>query len=90
MASKSFRELLSAWVNQEIIVINPESFRKTMLTEGVALEIYTARVRAVHEDYIEVSFHAQKKGGVEPVDQFIPLEKIKRASVWGGEKYLHL
>jgi hypothetical protein len=90
MSANTFKALLSGWVSQDIIIINPESFRKTGITEGVALETYTAQIRAVHDDYIEVGFQAQKKGKVVNVDQFIPFNRIKRASQWGDERYLQL
>jgi len=90
MSASTFKDLLSAWVSSDVIVINPESFRKTGITEGVALETYTAQIRAVYDDYIELGFQAQKKGKMENVDQYVPFNRIKRASQWGDERYLQL
>ena len=90
MAGGNFKAALQEWVNDKITVINPASYRKGTITEGVALETYEATLVAIEEDFIRVSFEAQKKDSREKVVQLIPLHEVKRISIWGTEKFLQL
>ena len=44
----------------------------------------------VSEDHIRVTFTHKKKEEEQPVDQFIPVRWIKRASNWGTQHYIQL
>jgi hypothetical protein len=90
MAGKNFKTILEDWVGQQVTVINPQSYRKTPLSDGVALETYTATVAAVEDDYVELAFEARKRNQMEKVQQMVPFMEIKRVSMWGGERFLQL
>ena len=90
MGGDQFRAVLEGWVNQKVKVINPASYRKGTITEGIALETYEATIAAVGVDFVHITFDAQKKDRREKVDQYVPLTEVKRVSVWGEEKYLQL
>ena len=90
MAGKTFRSVLESWIGEQVTVINPQSYRKTPLSDGVALETYTATIGSVEDDYVELSFEARKRNQMEKVQQVVPFMEIKRISTWGGEKFLQL
>jgi len=90
MAGEEFKAVLESWTNEKVKVINPASYRKGAITEGIALETYEATIKAVGSDFVHLTFEAQKKGKPENVDQYVPLNEVKRISVWGDEKYLQL
>jgi len=90
MAGKCFKEILESWVGQQVTVINPQSYRKTPLSDGVALETYTATITTVEDDYVSLSFEARKRNQMEKVEQVVPFSEVKRVSTWGGEKFLQL
>jgi hypothetical protein len=90
MAGKNLRAFLEGWIGEQVTVINPQSYRKTPLSDGVALETYTAAIAVVEEDYIELSFEARKRNQMERVQQIVPFSEIRRLSTWGGEKFLQL
>ncbi len=90
MAGKSFKAILEGWIGQQVTVINPQSYRKTPLSDGVALETYTATVASVEGDYVELVFEARKRNQMETVQQMVPFMEVKRISTWGGEKFLQL
>ena len=90
MAAESFRDLLREWVAKEIIIVNPESLQKSGSRDVVSFETYSAVIRSVASDYLQVSFQSQNRGRIETVEQFIPIERVKRMSLWGGDLYLHL
>ena len=90
MAGKNLRAFLESWIGEQVTVINPQSYRKTPLSDGVALETYTATIALVEEDYVELSFEARKRNQMERVQQIVPFLEIRRLSTWGGEKFLQL
>ena len=90
MGGDQFRGVLEKWVNQKVKVINPASYRKGTITEGIALETYEATIANVGIDFVHITFDAQKKDKLEKVDQYVPLNEVKRVSVWGEERYLQL
>jgi hypothetical protein len=90
MAGKTFKTILESWINEQVTVINPQSYRKTPLSDGVALETYTATITSVEDDYVSLMFEARKRNQMEKVEQVVPFNEIKRVSTWGGEKFLQL
>ncbi len=90
MEGKTFRSALESWVGQQVTVINPKSYRKTPISDGVTLETYEATLSSVENDYVELSFEARKRGESQVVQQVVPLSEVRRISTWGGEKYIQL
>lgn len=90
MAGKTFKDVLDGWVGEQVTVINPHSYRKTPLSDGITLETFSATIAAVEDDYVELSFEARKQNQTEKVQQIVPFVEIKRISTWGGERYLQL
>jgi hypothetical protein len=90
MAGKTFRSSLESWIGQQVMVINPKSYRKTPISDGVTLETYEATLSSVEDDYVEFTFEARKRGEPQVVQQVVPLTEIRRISTWGGEKYVQL
>lgn len=90
MAGKTFQSILESWIGQQVTVINPQSYRKTPLSDGVALETYTATITTVEDDYVSLTFEARKRNQMEQVEQVVPFAEIKRISTWGGEKFIQL
>jgi hypothetical protein len=90
MAGSRFFEVLKAWENSKVTIINPESYSITKLSEGISFESYEVQLLLVTEDYIQISF-AHKKGDQEqPVEQYVPMNKIKRVSLWGDQKFVQI
>ena len=86
----NFHGVLQTWQGQQVTIINPESFRSTALKESLGFQAYGATVGEVGEDYLKLVYTAQKKGQDENVDQWIPLGRIKRVTIQGTEKFVHL
>ena len=85
-----FANHLKQWENQEVTIVNPESYKSTALGEGLTFQTFGAKLAEVGDDYIRVSFQAKKMEDVLNVEQIIPMSRIKRVSMWGDEKLLHL
>ena len=86
----AFYDHLKDWVNQEVTVVNPESYKSTALGEGLTFQTFGAKLAEVGDDYIVVAFQAKKMEEVLNVEQIIPIHKIKRVSLWGQEKLIHI
>lgn len=90
MSDHDFKSILKSWEGSEISVINPESFKSTPLGLGLGFQSYTATLAMVGEDFIKLLYTAIKKDVQTDVEQVVPIALIKRISVWGGEKLIHL
>ena len=90
MSGHDFKSILKSWEGSEISVINPESFKSTPLGLGLGFQSYTATLATVGEDYIRLLYTAIKKDVQTDVEQVVPIALVKRISVWGGEKLIHL
>jgi hypothetical protein len=88
--SMNFHSVLQSWQGQQVTVINPESFRSTALKESLGFQAYGATISEVGDDFIKLSYTAQKKGQDENVEQWIPLGMIKRITIQGNERFLHI
>ena len=88
--SGNFKGLLEAWIGSQVTVINPESFKSTALGQGLSFQSYKAKVIEIGDDYMKLSFTAVKKDTQNEVEQIIPIYLIKRISIWGEEKLIHL
>jgi hypothetical protein len=86
----SFYSVLQGWQGQQVTVINPESFRSTALKESLGFQAYSATIGEIADDFIKLTYTAQKKGQDENVEQWIPLGMIKRITIQGTEKFLHI
>jgi hypothetical protein len=85
-----FKDLLAAWIGQEVTVINPESFKLTQLGKGLGFQTYPAKVDEVGDDFVKLAFSSVKGESQTAVEQIVPMGHIKRLSLWGDERYLHL
>jgi hypothetical protein len=90
VSGHDFRSILKSWEGSEITVINPESFKSTPLGLGLGFQSYTAKLSEVGEDYIKLSYTAIKKDVQTDVEQVVPISLVKRISVWGEERLVHL
>lgn len=84
------RSVLNEWVNSEVTVVNPQSYIETVLKDSLTMETYKATITEVGEDYVRLNYHASRKKEDLPVNQVIPLHEVKRISLWGDERFLHL
>ncbi len=90
MAESNFKELLTTWSKGEVTIVNPQSFRRGAITDAIDLETFSANLKHVGDDFVEVQYEAKKKGEVESVTQYIPFTQIRRLSLWGSEKLIQL
>ncbi|MCP4544995.1 MAG: hypothetical protein GY835_00860 [bacterium] len=90
MAASSFNGVLKAWEGGSVTIINPQSYTVSKITDGISFESYSATLSVVADDYIKLTFIHQKKNEEQPVEQFIPVAWIKRASTWGDQHYIQL
>jgi len=86
----SIGDVLGKWMDEEITVINPQSYSETVIREVVHMETYQAKVAEIGGDFVRLTFTAMRKKEEQPVDQVIPIHEIKRISQWGGDRFLHL
>ena len=85
-----FVGILEEWVGSDVTVVNPESFKSTALGKGLTFQSYTAKLEAMGEDFIRLSFSSVKGDSKTSVEQLIPFDQIKRVSIWGEERLIHL
>jgi hypothetical protein len=85
-----FQNVLLEWKGSQVTVVNPESYRSSAIKESLGFQAYGAKIDEVGEDFIKLVYTAQKKGQEENVHQWIPLKMIKRITIQGEEKFLHL
>ncbi len=90
MSEETFRSMLESWVGTEITVINPESYRTTALKESLGFQSYQAKIMEVGKDFVKITFTAKKKEQDQEIEQWIRFDMIKRAYIWGGERFLHV
>jgi hypothetical protein len=85
-----FQSVLTEWKGGQVTVVNPESYRSSAIKESLGFQAYQATIDDVGEDFVKLVYTAQKKGQEENVQQWIPLDMIKRITIQGDEKFLHL
>jgi hypothetical protein len=85
-----FYEVLKTWEGGKVTIINPQSFNVSKLGVKISLEHYEATLEAVAQDFVQVSFASPKGDEQVSLTQYIPLNWIKRASDWGGDRFLQL
>ncbi len=90
MAGENFQSLLEEWVGSNVTVVNPESYKLTALGKGLTFQTYVAKLDRMGSDYIRLSFSSVKQESQTAVEQIVPVDKIKRLSIWGDEKLIHL
>ncbi len=90
MSHHDFKSILQSWVGNQVTVINPESFKSTVVGQGLGFQAYAAQLLEVGDDYVKLGFSAVKKDAQSDVEQVVPISGIKRITVWGGEKLIHL
>ena len=77
-----------------VTVVNPESYRATPTgSHKLDVQFYKGKVKAVCKDFIILicEFVLDTKGErKEPVQQYIPFNRIKRVSIMAKEILLHL
>lgn len=83
-------QALGKWQDLEVTVVNPQSFAETVIKDVIRMETYKATIKEVGEDFVRLHYTAVKRNVETPVDQVIPFHEIRRISVWGDEKLLHL
>jgi len=90
MSADSIAGILKEWEGNTVTIINPESYALGKLTDKIAFESYEVKLATVTNDYIHIVFARPKKGVEEGVEQYIPLNRIKRVSVWGDQKFVQI
>jgi hypothetical protein len=90
MAGERFHEVIKDWEGGQVVIINPESFSVSKLGVKTSLEHYEATLVKVTSEYLQFGFQYQKEGQDQPVEQYIPIGWVKRASVWGTQRYIQL
>lgn len=86
----NFVDLLKDWVGKDVTVVNPESYKLTALGKGLSFQTYSATMSEMGGDYVKITFSAVKQEQQTSVEQLIPLKNIKRISLWGDERLIHL
>ncbi len=87
------RDVLEKLVGKVVLVVNPESYRKTPIGFSIEKETYRAKVKALHDDCIEVRCEFvtdARKGTKEVTAQYIPIAQVKRLSVGQTDRYIHI
>ena len=91
---KTFRDILESHLGKEFTIINPESYEETGIGHRLQADWYPAKLVAIGTDFVVLVLRFQHGGGksatTEPVEQYIPIQKIKRLSLMKSERFLHL
>ena len=92
MEDRDYRGVLESLVGKKVTVVNPESFEK-LPADGHELRegYYPGKISGFGQDYmIFQTVLAATKKDRQPVQQFIPIARIKRVSLMRGGALLHL
>ncbi len=88
--SARFVDVLKSWEGKTVTIINPQSYTVSKITDGISFESYSATLSVVADDYIRVTFAHKKQNDEQPVEQIVPLQWVKRVSLWGDQHYIQL
>ena len=91
----SYQEAIARSLEGRIVtVVNPESYRMTPTgSYKLDVQFYKGKVKAVCQDFMVLlcEFVLDSKGqNKEPVQQYIPFQRIKRVSIMPKEVLIHL
>ena len=91
---RSYHDVLETLVGKQVTVVNPESFEAAPMV-GFHLKegFYRGKVIAIGNDYLvfqTLVTLTKKEGGQQPVQQFIPVARLKRVSVMKSGIFLHI
>jgi len=91
---RSYRDVLKSLVGKQVTVVNPESFEAAPMV-GFHLKegFYKGKITAIGTDYLvfqTIVTLSKKEGGQQPVQQFIPVHRLKRVSVMKSGMFLHI
>ena len=89
-----YRSVLTALIGKKVTIVNPESYEaKPMAGFQLKEGFYEGKITGVGEDYVlflTMVTLSKKEGGQQPVQQFIPLSRVKRVSAMKGTVILHI
>ena len=89
-----YKSVLQALVGKKITVVNPESYEaKPMAGFQLKEGYYEGKITGVGEDYVlflTTVTLSKKEGGHQAVQQFIPIDRVKRVSAMKGAIILHI
>ena len=78
----------------DLDVVSVHEIGRRGLHDWEQLEFAVSEHRTIvtrnRDDFVKLTFAARKGDAETNVEQIIPLERIKRISVWGEEKLIHL
>lgn len=91
---RDYRGVLKALLGKPVTIVNPESYEAAP-TMGFHLKesFYKGKITALGKDYLvfqTIVTLSKKEGGQQPVQQYIPLARVKRLSVMKSEVLLHI
>ena len=91
---RDFMGVIKALAGKKVMVVNPESYEAAPMV-GFQLKenFYPGKVAGWGSNYVilhTVVTLPKKEGGQQPVQQFIPIARIKRISALKTGVYLHL
>ena len=89
---RDYRGVLESLVGKKVVVVNPESF-EALPAEGHELRegYYPGKISGFGTDYmIFQTVLAATKKDRQPVQQYIPVSRVKRVSMMRGRTLLHL
>ena len=90
---RSFSDLLESLLGKVVTIVNPESYEDAPVGHQIRAGFYRAKPIGMGKDYLILRteyVHKGRDAGKEPVQQYIPLDKIKRISVMKSERLIHL
>ena len=76
-----------------VTIVNTESYEDAPVGHQIRAGFYRAKLTGSGKDYLIVRteyHHKGKETNKEPVQQYIPFEKIKRISIMKSERLIHL
>jgi len=90
---RTFHDVLRGFLGKLVTIVNPESYEDAPLGHNIRKGWYPARAVGLGKDYLVLVTeykHAGNVSQVEPVKQYIPVQKIKRVSMMRNELLIHL
>ena len=91
---RGYHDVLKALIGKQVTIVNPESLEAAPMVGFHLVEaFYKGKISAVGNDYLvfqTIVTLSKKEGGQQPVQQFIPVHRLKRVSVMKTGIFLHI
>ena len=88
---RDYKSILKALIGKKVTVVNPESYEAATVGFQLKEGYYAGKIGGLGQDYMifHTVYQASKKDR-QPVQQYIPVSRVKRISLMRSSTLIHL